>query len=217
MIKEFIETVPSAKFYVMYGQTEATARLSYLEPEYIFTKAGSIGKGIPGVELTVLNEKGEETAPGEVGEIVAWGRNIMMGYWNSPEETQQVLKNGALYTGDLAKRDDDGYIFIESRKKDIIKSGANRISPREIEDVVCQLPGVLECAAVGVPDEILGEAIKLFLVKMEDSPLTEQDILIFCRQSLALYKNPKKVELVPSLPKTASGKVKREELKVMSA
>jgi acyl-CoA synthetase (AMP-forming)/AMP-acid ligase II len=124
-----------------------------------------------------------------------------------------VLRDGALFTGDLATVDDDGFLYIVSRKKDMIKSGANRISPREIEDVVCQMPGILESAALGVPDEILGETITLFVVKTDGAALSEKDIMIFCRQNLALYKNPKRVVFVASLPKTASGKVKREELR----
>ena len=213
MIKEFIDLLPDIRFYVMYGQTEATARLSYLDPVYINDKMGSIGKAIPGVELAVLNEAGLKVKPGEIGEITAKGRNIMSGYWNSPAETDFVLKNGILYTGDLARVDEDGFLYVVSRKKDMIKSGANRISPFEIEDVVCQLKGVLECAAVGVPDEILGEAIRLCVVRTEDAVILDQDILAFCKQNLAVYKMPKQIVILGSLPKTSSGKIKREELK----
>ena len=213
LIKEFTEAVPHAAFFVMYGQTEASARLSYLEPAYVKEKTGSIGKAIPGVELLVLNEQGEKMKPGETGEIVAAGPNVMMGYWKSPEETTRVLRDNRLYTGDLARIDSDGFLFIISRKKDMIKSGANRISPLEIEEVVCQLKEVLECSAVGIPDELLGESIMLFVVLAEGSSLSKNDILLHCRQNLAVYKMPKYLEFVPSLPKTSSGKVKREELK----
>jgi acyl-coenzyme A synthetase/AMP-(fatty) acid ligase len=117
-----------------------------------------------------------------------------------------------LYTGDLAKIDEDGFIYIVSRKKDMIKSGANRISPLEIENVVCGFPGVVECAAVGIPDEILGETIKLFVI-LNGHCATEKDILIFCKQNLASYKLPKEIKIVESLPKTASGKIKRDDLR----
>jgi acyl-CoA synthetase (AMP-forming)/AMP-acid ligase II len=165
----------------------------------------------------VLNEQGQSCKPGEVGEIVASGKNIMMGYWNSPEETRSVLKNGKLYTGDLATVDGDGFISIVSRKKDMIKCGANRISPLEIEDVVGKMPGVLECAVVGIPDEILGEAIRLFVVAKEAAQLQENGVMLFCKQNLASYKLPQNVHFVSALPKTGSGKVKREDLRKLTS
>jgi len=211
MIKEFRETVPHAQFYVMYGQTEATARLTYLAPEFLGKKIGSIGKAIPGVELEVLNEQCQKVKPGEIGEIVARGANIMSGYWNSPEETSSVLKEEGLWTGDLARVDEDGFIYLVARKKEMIKSGANRISPFEIEEVICQMPGVSECAAVGIQDEILGEAIKLCVVK-NGIDIKDIDILRFCKENLASYKIPKEVEFLASLPKTSTGKIKRSAL-----
>jgi len=211
LIDEFTSIIPHAKFYVMYGQTEATARLTYLKPSLLRQKPCSIGKAIPGVKIIVRDENGHEVKPGEIGEITASGDNIMMGYWNSPEETKEVLKGGWLWTGDLAKVDDEGFISIVSRKKEIIKSGANRISPLEIENVVCQLTGVLECAAVGVADEILGEAIRLCVVK-NGVPLTDREVLSFCKKNLAAYKMPKEVVFLDSLPKTSTGKIKRSEL-----
>jgi len=215
MIKEFLAVMPKVKFYVMYGQTEAAARLSYLEPDALNAKIGSIGKAIPGVDLDVVDEKGDRVACDQVGEIVARGKNVMLGYWNDPAETANVLRKDALYTGDLAKVDEDGFLYMVSRKKDMIKSGANRISPLEIENVVCGLDGVVECAAIGMPDEILGETIKLF-VTLNGKCLTEKDIIIYCKQNLAPYKLPKEIAIVESLPKTASGKVKREELSMSS-
>lgn len=213
MIREFTQLFPQTKFYVMYGQTEATARLSYLEPGCLEAKFGSIGTAIPGVELGLVDEAGNPVAPGETGEIIARGENIMAGYWHAPEETAKVLRNGTLYTGDLARQDAEGFFYIVSRKKDMIKSGANRISPHEIEDVVCRIPGVFECAAIGMPDEIMGELIRLFVVRAEDSLVTDKDIIISCKQNLASYKVPREVVFVASLLKTASGKIKREELR----
>jgi acyl-CoA synthetase (AMP-forming)/AMP-acid ligase II len=211
MIEEFIGILPHIKFYVMYGQTEASARLTYLAPEFLKDKLGSIGKAIPGVEIDVLNEQNRRVKPGEIGEIVARGANIMLGYWNSPEENSVVLRKRTLWTGDLAKIDEDGFIYLVSRKKEMIKSGANRISPLEIEEVLCQMPGVLECAAVGIEDEILGEAIKLCVVK-NGLDLTKTDLLRFCKQNLSAYKVPKVIEFISSLPKTSTGKIKRQEL-----
>lgn len=211
LLDEFLAAVPHAQFFVMYGQTEASARLSYLDPAFVKSKRGSIGKAIPGVELEIRLDDGTLAQPGEIGEIVARGDNIMLGYWNAPEETAKVLSKEWLYTGDLAKQDEDGFFYMVSRKKEMIKSGANRISPLEIEDVVSQIPGVVECAAVGVPDEILGEAIKLCVVK-NGKPLTPNDVLLHCRQYLATFKMPKEVIFIDHLPKTASGKIKRTEL-----
>jgi len=211
MIKEFISIFPKIKFYVMYGQTEATARLTYLAPKFLNKKIGSIGKAIPGVKIDILGEDGKKVGIGQIGEIVVRGPNVMLGYWNSPEETKTVLRKKGLYTGDLARLDNDGFLYLVSRKKEMIKSGANRISPFEIEEVVCQMPGVLECAAVGIKCEILGESIKLFVVK-NGTDITDKDIILFCKQNLASYKVPKEVKLVETIPKTSTGKIKRAEL-----
>ena len=215
LIQEFTEILPHVKFYVMYGQTEASARLSYLEPDLLGAKLGSVGKAIPGVELDVLDENGEKVSPGETGEIVARGKNVMVGYWDSPEETASVLKGDRLFTGDLARVDEGGFIYIVGRNKDMINSGGNRVSPLEVEQVVCQLAGVSECAAVGISDELLGEAIKLLVVTDELAAVTEKDIEGFCKGNLASYKVPKQIEIVSSLPKTASGKTKRAELRAV--
>jgi long-chain acyl-CoA synthetase len=211
MIKEFISIFPKIKFYVMYGQTEATARLTYLAPKFLNKKIGSIGKAIPGVKIDILGDDGKKLGIGQIGEIVARGPNVMLGYWNSPAETKAALRKEGLYTGDLARLDNDGFLYLVSRKKEMIKSGANRISPFEIEEVVCQMPGVLECAAVGIKDEILGEAIKLCVVK-NGMDLTETNLLRFCQQNLSGYKVPRIIEFMSSLPKTSTGKIKRQEL-----
>lgn len=211
MIEEFLSVLPGVKFYVMYGQTEATARLTYLNPNFLKEKLGSIGKAIPGVKIDILNEQGQGVKAGEIGEIVVRGDNIMLGYWNAPEETEKVLRNEALFTGDFARRDEDGFIYFVASKKEMIKCGANRISPLEIEGALSQMPGVVECAVVGIRDEILGEAIKLFVVK-DNVDISEKDIMLFCKQNLASFRMPKEIELVSALPKTSTGKIKRVEL-----
>ncbi len=212
MIEEFLNIVAHVKFYVMYGQTEASARLTFLNPAYLREKSGSIGKAIPGVELEILEENSSaKVKEGEIGEIVAKGLNIMLGYWNSSTETAVVLKKEGLRTGDLARRDEDGFIYLVARKKEMIKSGANRVSPLEIEEAVCRMHGVVECAAVGVPDEILGEAINLYVVK-NGVDFSANDLLLHCKRNLAAYKLPKTIKFVESLPKTSTGKIKRSEL-----
>ncbi|WP_027623878.1 AMP-binding protein [Clostridium lundense] len=214
-INELIEILPKVDIYIMFGQTEATARLSYLPPNLLKEKMGSIGNGIPGTKLKVLNKEGREVKLGEIGEIVAQGKNIMKGYFNDEEETKKVLKNGYLYTGDIGTVDKDGYIYILSREKNIIKSGGNRISPKEIEDIILQIDGVIECAVVGVEDDILGEAAKAFIVS-KNSNLNSRDIMEYCKTKLPSYKIPKYVAILKNLPKNSSGKVMLKKLKEMN-
>jgi acyl-CoA synthetase (AMP-forming)/AMP-acid ligase II len=201
--------LPQARVFVMYGQTEGSARLSYLPPERLDDKLGSVGRGIPGVELSVRRQDGGIAEPGETGEIWARGDNIMLGYWNDEALTREVVVDGWLRTGDLAHADSDGYVYIDGRASDMIKSGANRISPQEIEEVIAEVSGVLEVAVVGVPDDVLGQSIKAVVVTRDDGQVGARDILAHCRANLAAYKLPKKIDFVADLPKTASGKIKR--------
>lgn len=204
---------PSSELFLMYGQTEATARLSTLMPEEIDEKLGSIGRGIPGVSLTILDSEGRPSPAGEVGEIVARGPGIMLGYWNDPEGTRRVLRPEGLRTGDLAFADEEGYLFIIGRNNDMIKSGAYRISPHEIEDVILRNDDVAEVAVVGEPDEMWGEIPVAFVVPASDRELNTEQILESCRRSLPHYKQPRKVRVVETLPRTASGKVRRCDLR----
>jgi long-chain acyl-CoA synthetase len=217
LAKSFIEELrahlPHTEIYIMYGQTEASARLSYIAPIDLPRKIGSIGKGLPGVVLKVLNGDGIEVAPGEVGEIVAEGENVMQGYWNNPVATLKVLKGRRLYTGDLATVDDDGFIYIVGRQSELIKSGSYRIHPGEIEEVLNAHPCVVESAVVGVEDKILGEAVTAYVVTRPSQTLTQPELLQFARGFLPSYKMPKKVLFIEQLPKTASGKIKRNILR----
>ena len=207
-IREFIEAFPRIRFFVMYGQTEATARLSYLPPEMLNEKMGSIGKGIPDVTLDVLNEIDEPVKPDEVGEIVAKGDNIMTGYLNDPAANAQTLRNGWLYTGDMARKDEDGFIYLTARKKEIIKVGGRRVSPKEIEEVIVSVPEVVDCTIEGVYDELLGEAIKATVV-LQDSVDKEQGkeiIISVCRKRLAQYKIPQLFHFEEKLTISSTGK-----------
>lgn len=205
--------LPKVKIFIMYGQTEACARLSYLPPGDLHKKAGSIGKAIPGVTLTLRNKKGDPVLPGEVGEIVANGANIMAGYWQKPAETAQVLQPEGLWTGDLAYQDEEGYLYIVSRKSEIIKSGSHRIGPKEIEDVLLEHEAIHEAAVVGTKDEILGEAITACVVLKEGMACHEKEIMRHCRKNLPAYKVPHHIEFLADLPKTATGKIRRAELR----
>jgi acyl-CoA synthetase (AMP-forming)/AMP-acid ligase II len=212
--KEVAEAFAPAKLYVMYGATEASARLSYLPPGDLPRKWGSIGKAIPNVELFIADAIGKPLRPGDEGEIVARGSNIMSGYWNHPEETQKVLKNGLYFTGDLGKSDEEGFLFIVGRSKDMIKIGGNRVAAKEIEDALYEHPAVIEAAVLGVPDDVLGEAPKAYLVVKKDHRETiAGEMPSFLQRHLAIYKIPKYYEIRDSLPKNESGKIQKLKLK----
>jgi acyl-CoA synthetase (AMP-forming)/AMP-acid ligase II len=142
-IKEIVEKFPNINLFIMYGQTEATARLSYLPPDKVETKMGSVGKGIPDVDLKIVDKNDEEVRVGEIGEIIAKGPNIMLGYLNNRPDDDPI-KNGWLYTGDLGKRDEDGFIYITARKKEIIKIGGKRVSPKEVEEVILTVQSIID-------------------------------------------------------------------------
>ncbi len=217
-IKRLRETFPKAKLYSMYGLTECK-RVSYLPPEELDRRPTSVGKGMPNEEVYIVEDDGQEAKPGEVGELVVRGSNVMLGYWELPEETAKVLKPGkypgekVLYTGDLFRMDVEGFLYFVGRKDDIIKCRGEKVSPKEIENVLYNIDGVLEAAVVGVPDEILGQAIKAFVVPKNGATLTEKDVLMHCLKNLEDFMIPKYVELVESLPKTESGKIRRVGLK----
>ena len=213
MVNRVRSAVPHARLFVMYGQTEATARITYLPPERLQDKLGSVGVAIPGVDLEVRDEHDAPVPAGSVGQVCVRGENVMLGYWNNPAATEAVLAGGWLHTGDLGSLDTDGFLTLIGRSSDMIKTGAHRVSPLEIEEVLAELDGVAECAAVGVADEILGEVIKAFVVPRAGAALDARRVQAHCRSRLAAYKVPKTVECVTTLPKTASGKIRRFMLK----
>jgi acyl-CoA synthetase (AMP-forming)/AMP-acid ligase II len=214
-IKILTDHFPEKKFYVMYGATEATARLSYLPPELVTIKMGSIGKGIPGVTLAVLNKNMQEVKPSEIGEIVGKGDNIMKGYYNDPEATEAVLKNGWLYTGDLATVDDDGFIYVVGRSKNIIKSGGYRISPNEIENEILSFEKFKGCVVFGIPDEIMGEAVVAVIQAPDtvDQHDLCREIVTHCNKRFPSYKVPKKIFFIDEFPLNSSNKIDMAALK----
>ena len=207
-VEGFVKSFPNKDFYVMYGQTEATARLTYLAPEFVKSKSSSIGKAIPNVEIKVVNEMGEVVEINEEGELLARGENIMLGYYKDEVETNLVIKNGWLYTGDIAKVDEDGFIYIVARKKEIIKVGGNKVSPKEIEKVILSIPEVVDCTISGFDDELLGEAIQATIVinSVLDEEQLKEKILHECSKHLSLYKIPQKIIFETSIQTTATGK-----------
>ena len=212
MIRRLRAAVPKAELFVMYGQTEATARLSFLPPRQLETKLGSVGVSIPGVDLQVRLDDGTLAQVREVGEVWARGPNVMLGYWRNDAATAATVRDGWLRTGDLGYMDEDDYLFLSGRRSDMIKTGAHRVHPQDVEEAILELSGVAEAAVVAIPDETLGEAIKAFVVLAEGATIDEQVIKRHCRASLANHKVPKHVELRDHLPKTASGKVLRRQL-----
>lgn len=209
LVRELVVAQPQAKVFVMYGQTEATARLSFLPPDDLERKLGSIGRGIPDVTLRVVTPEGVPVAAGEVGEIWARGSNISPGYLNDPEETERKMPDGELRTGDLATVDADGYIYIVDRKEDFIKSWGFRIASQDVESTVIQLTELVAVTVVGIPDEAAGERVELVAVKRPDASITAEDVLRHCRAHLAKQMVPARVRFVPRLPLNVNGKVSK--------
>jgi long-chain acyl-CoA synthetase len=195
-----------------YGLTE-TSPAACINPLDIAEFNGSIGLPLPSTTVCVKDDDGKELANGEVGELCVKGPQVMKGYWQKPEETAKVIDaDGWLHTGDMARIDDRGFVYIVDRKKDMILVSGFNVYPNEIEDVVAAMPGVLEVAAIGVPDERSGEAVKLFVVR-KDPALTAEQIKAFCREALTGYKQPRQIEFRTELPKTNVGKILRKELR----
>lgn len=218
-ITELQRVFPSAKIYSMYGLTECK-RVSYLPPEELKRRPTSVGKAMPNTEVYIVDENGDKIdKPGEIGELVVRGANVMKGYWNLPEETDRVYKPGplpgekVLYTGDLFKMDEDGFLYFISRKDDIIKVAGERVSPKEIENILHDVEGVNEAAVIGVDDEILGQAVKAFVSFKKGYNLPEKEILRFCSKNLENFMIPKYLEIRDELPKSSHGKIDKKALK----
>lgn len=209
-IKErLLQVLPShTRLFIMYGATEAAARLTYVEPERLTEKIGSIGRAIPGVTVRVLDARGEELPEGECGELVASGANIMLGYWNDPEGTARVLDHNGYHTGDLGYRDADGYLYVTGRKDHLLKVGGHRLDPQEIEEVLMSSGLLLEAVVLGVDDQLLGKKLIALAVPLSGNP-NERTLLSFCLSKLPRHKVPAEIRLVAALPKYPSGKVDR--------
>jgi len=213
-VKEEFERLTGAKLLEGYGLSEASP-VTHGNPVYGLNKPGSIGIPFPDTLAAVVDlETGEKVLPpGEAGELVVKGPQVMLGYWNRPEETQQTLRNGWLYTGDIARMDKDGYFYIVDRKKDMIIVGGYNVYPREVEEVLYQHPKVKEAAVVGIPHEFYGEVPKAFVVLKEGETATAEEIRAFLEEHLAKYKIPQEIEFRTELPKTFVGKVLRRKLR----
>ncbi len=195
-----------------YGLTEASPAVAFNPPDGI-QKEGSIGLPIPFVECRIVDENDQELPVGEVGELAVKGGNVMLGYYNKPEESEKALLNGWLHTGDLAKKDEEGYIYIVDRKKDMVIVAGLNVYPREVEEVIYQFPKVKEAAVIGVDNKLRGEFVKAFVVLKEGEECHSKELLRFMREKLAPYKLPRYIEFIDSLPKNASGKIMKRMLK----
>lgn len=218
-IRKLCQAFPKVKLYSMYGLTECK-RVSYLPPDQLTLRPGSVGRGMPNEEVYLVDSCGGRVGSGVVGELVVRGANVMKGYWELPEETDKVLRPGpfpnekVLYTGDLFRTDDEGYLYFVGRTDDIIKTRGEKVSPREVENILYTHPKVAEAAVIGVPDAVFGNAICAFVSLKPGEVLTEMELRAFCADRLEDFMVPKIVQFRPVLPKSANGKIAKRELVV---
>jgi len=212
LLADVQQAFPRARFHVMYGQTEATARITMLAPEDLDRKSGSAGRAIPGVSLRIVNEAGEPLPPGTPGEITVAGANIMEGYWRDPSATAARLKNGWLSTGDLGFLDQEGFLYITGRQSEIIKTGGFRVSPEEIEELLFEHEDVLDVAVAGVEDSALGEVVVAGVVVKPGREFSPKRLLAFCASRLAPFKRPRAFYPLSKVPRSVNGKIVRRAL-----
>ncbi len=211
LIKEY--AAAGIEIRQLYGLTECTGPASVIDSQHAISKAGSCGLPIFHSEIKLVDDQGKEVGPEELGEVLLKSENVMKGYWNRPEETRNAIIDGWLCTGDLAKKDRDGFLYILDRKKDMIISGGENIYPAEIEDLLLHNPKVADAAVIGYPDPKWGEAVKAIVVLKKAEQLTEQELIAWCQDKIGKYKIPKKVLFADSIPRTATGKILKRELR----
>jgi long-chain acyl-CoA synthetase len=214
------QAFPHCRFFQGYGQTETSPNVSMLSDRYhdpdgpFASKLGSAGQPVFTVEVKILDLDDQEVLPGTVGEIVVLGPNVMAGYWNKPDETAHALRNGWLHTGDLGYIDEDGFLFIVDRLKDVIISGGENIYSTEVEQIIYQHPAVAMCAVIGIPDEKWGESVHAVVILRAGYTISESEIMTFCRQYIAGYKCPRSIEIrTEPLPMSGAGKILKRELR----
>jgi len=211
-INEVREIFPHTKFYVMYGQTEATARIACMEPERLAEKSGSVGRPLDNLTVSIADEEGMPLGPGQIGELLVKGPSICAGYFGDRAETHRVFRNGWLRTGDLARQDEEGYLWIEGRKASFLKIRGTRVSLAEVEARVGAIPGVFECAACAVAHPEAAEALVLFVVPESGRGIITQEI----RRHLPAHWTVDSIRVVSELPKTATGKIARSRLTALT-
>ena len=212
--ERILESFPNAGLYEAFGQTEMTATTVFMKHQDALRKEGSVGLPFFNVEVRVVDEHMADVAVNEVGEIVYRGPGMFKGYYQNPEETKKAFEGGWFHSGDLVRRDEEGFVYVVDRKKDMIISGGENIYSAEIEAVLLTHPKIREAAVIGVPDPKWGEAVKAFVVLEPGKKATGEEIIEFCLENLARFKRPKFVEFIPALPRSATGKVLKRELRV---
>lgn len=214
LIKELFQRLPSLQLFNFYGQTEMSPLATVLKPKDQLRKLGSAGLPAINVETKLVDENDQPVEPGTIGEIVHRGPHVMLGYWNDPERTAEAFRNGWFHSGDLGLFDEEGYLTVVDRKKDMIKTGGENVASREVEEVLYTHPAVREAAVVGIKDPVWIEAVTAAVVVREGSQLTAKELIAFCRQRLAGFKTPKRVAFLEQLPRNASGKILKRELRM---
>ena len=213
VLHEMSRRLPDVRLYNFYGQTEMSPMATLLRPEDQVRKAGSAGRAALNVETQVVDDDGRPVAPGEVGEIVHRSPHAMLGYWNDPEKTAEAFHGGWFHSGDLGVLDEEGYLSVVDRKKDMIKTGGENVASREVEEAIYAHPAVQEVAIFGIPDPKWIEAVTAAVVLRAGEQASETELIAFCRERLAAFKAPKHVVLVDELPKNASGKILKRNLR----
>lgn len=217
-IRKLRSLFPHVTMISMFGLTECK-RVCYLPPEELDRRPSSVGKAMPNCEVFVIDEEGNEVAPGQTGELIIRGANVMQGYWNDANLTARTYRDRRypaermLYSGDCFRRDEDGFLYFLGRKDDMIKSKGERISAKEVENTICGMEGVAEAAVIGLPDEIFGQVIKAYIVPASNVELTEKQVLKYCSENMETFMVPKYIEFMDSLPKTPNGKIDKKQLK----
>ncbi|BBD81174.1 fatty acyl-CoA synthetase [Aerosticca soli] len=213
IIKELSRRLPCLRLFNFYGQTEMCPMATLLRPEDQLRKLGSAGQAALNVETRVVDPDDQPVPPGEIGEIVHRGPHVMLGYWNDPEKTAEVFRNGWFHSGDLGVMDAEGYLTVVDRKKDMIKTGGENVASREVEEVIYQHPAIAEVAVIGLPHPYWIEQVTAAVVLREGATLDEAALLAFCRERLSSYKVPKRIHVLDALPKNASGKLLKRALR----
>ncbi len=220
VLRQGLERFPCG-FLQYFGQTESGPCLTVLPPEdhhldgeeRWVKKLGSAGRQMINCEVRVVDEEGREVGVGEVGEVIGTSEAVSRAYWEKPEDTAETFRDGWVYTGDMGTKDEDGYVYIVDRKKDMIISGGENIYPREIEELLYQHPAILECTVIGIPDDYWGENVKACVVLKPEQKATEDELIQFCKDNMASYKKPKSVDFLDELPKSPQGKILKRELR----
>jgi acyl-CoA synthetase (AMP-forming)/AMP-acid ligase II len=220
VLRQGLERFPCG-FLQYYGQTESGPCLTILPPEdhhldgeeRLVKKLGSAGRPLINCDVRVVDEEGKDVEVGQVGEVIGKSEAVARAYWEKPEDTAETFIDGWVHTGDMAVVDEDGYIYIVDRKKDMIISGGENIYPREIEELLYQHPAVLECSVIGIPDDYWGESVKACVVLKPEAKATEEELIQFCKDNLASYKKPRTVDFLDELPKSPQGKILKRELR----